>query len=63
MNEWADLKIDELEEQNRELTALVRAIPNRTKHGPGGKGGDGPCDADCLKCRAIAWLSAHGVAS
>lgn len=31
---------------------FLRRIPLYTKHGPGGKGGPGPCDAACVKCEA-----------
>lgn len=27
-------------------------IINRASHGPNGRDGDGPCDADCIKCEA-----------
>lgn len=45
-----------LQDQDAELARLremVRAIPNWTKHGPGGKGGPGDCSPGCLKCRAM----------
>ena len=41
--------------------AFLRRIPLYTKHGPGGKGDPGICDAACVKCEAeriIARLTA-----
>lgn len=32
--------------------AFLRRTLSATKHGPGGKGGPGPCDAACVKCEA-----------
>jgi len=32
--------------------AFLRRVLAATKHGPGGKGGPGPCDAACVKCEA-----------
>lgn len=38
------------------LEAFARSITSITKHGPNGSGGKGPCDRDCIKCRAEAVL-------
>ena len=37
--------------------SLLRRILSATKHGPGGKGGNGPCDAACVKCEAERMLA------
>lgn len=34
-----------------ELRLLFKKIAVKTKHGPGGSGTRGPCDADCVKCQ------------
>lgn len=39
-------------EEIERLRDIIKLVPSRTKHGPFGKGGSGPCDPDCLKCRA-----------
>lgn len=37
--------------------AFLRRVLVATKHGPGGKGGPGPCDAACVKCEAERMLA------
>lgn len=46
-------KIAEMEKERR---ALMLRIVVRTKHGPQGRGDNGPCDKDCLKCEAELFL-------
>lgn len=44
-------------------TAIIRRVPSYTKHGPGGTGARGACDAACLKCAAEQWLRMHDMAA
>jgi hypothetical protein len=39
------------------LEAYLISVCSRTKHGPQGRGGNGACDEDCLKCEAEKALS------
>lgn len=38
------------------VSAFARRVASTTKHGPGGMGGEGPCDPDCIKCAAEGFL-------
>ncbi len=46
-----------LHTENERLTALIRQIPAYTKHGPDGRGGEGPCPRTCVKCMAEAEMN------
>jgi hypothetical protein len=38
------------EVEKAKLIQAMRYVMTRVKHGPGGLGGPGKCDVDCLKC-------------
>ncbi len=43
---------DEAATADNDVVTLARFVASHTKHGPGGHGDSGPCDAGCVKCRA-----------
>ena len=45
------------EEEKAKLVSTIKYVMNRVKHGPGGLGGAGNCDVDCLKCALSKKLS------
>lgn len=47
-----DRPVREAPFDHRPVDVAYSATLGHLKHGPGGMGGRGPCDADCRKCRA-----------
>lgn len=51
-NDIADRAAEQLSATVDIDRAFLRRILSRTKHGPGGRVGNGSCDTDCVKCEA-----------
>lgn len=53
-------RVAELEARPVNARAALISVLTATKHGPGGRGGPGDCDADCVKCEAERALASLG---